>query len=172
MPLRQEYLLLPANGAFIAFTLAAAFILNVLPWGKILWVPDTLALVLVFWNVHQPRKVGIGIAFMFGLLMDVHDGSLLGEHALAYSILSYGALALHRRVPWFGPFGQMLHVLPLFLGARLIVLAVRLAVGGASVPGWGYFYPALTTTLLWPLADWLLLAPQRRAVERDEDRPI
>ena len=172
MQMRPEYLLLPANGAFIAFTLALAFILNVMPWGRVAWVPDMLALVLVFWNINQPRKVGIGIAFMFGLLMDIHDGSLLGEHGLAYSILSYGALSMHRRVQWFGVLGQMLHVLPLLVLTKLIVLLVRLAVGGGSMPGWGYFMPALTTTLLWPLADRLLLAPQRRAVERDEDRPI
>ena len=70
---RTEYLLLPANRAFIAFTLALGFALNVLPWGRVAWVPDFLALVLVFWNVHQPRKVGIGIAFLFGLLMDIHE---------------------------------------------------------------------------------------------------
>lgn len=171
MQMRPEYLLLPVNRAFIAFTMLVAFVLNVLPWGRLTWVPDFLALVLVFWNIHQPRKVGIGIAFLFGLLMDVHDGSLLGEHALAYSILSYGAISMHRRVPWFGPIGQMLHLLPLFLIARLVSMAVRLAVGG-NVPDWSYFEAALTSALLWPLADWMLLAPQRRAVERDEDRPI
>lgn len=171
MQMRPEYLLLPPNRAFIAFTMVTAFILNVLPWGRLAWVPDFLAVVLVFWNIQQPRKVGIGIAFLFGLLMDVHDASLLGEHALAYSILSYGALSLHRRVPWFGAGGQMLHLLPLFLVARLVILVVRMAVG-APAPGWAFFLPAFSSALLWPIADWLLLAPQRRAVERDENRPI
>ena len=126
---RTEYLLLPANRAFIAFTLALGFALNVLPWGRLAWVPDFLALVLVFWNVHQPRKVGIGIAFLFGLLMDIHEAALLGEHALFYSLLSYGAISLHRRVPWFGALGRMLHVLPLLLGAQCAALLVRAAVG-------------------------------------------
>lgn len=171
MQSRPEYLLLPANQAFIVFTIGAAFILNLLPWGRMMWVPDFLAVVLVFWNIHQPRRVGIGIAFLFGLLMDIHEGSLLGEHALAYSILSYGALSLHRRVPWFGVIGRMLHMVPLFLLARVVILLVRLAVGG-SVPGWEYFYPVAANALLWPIAEALLLAPQRRAVERDENRPI
>ncbi len=61
-------------------------------------MPDFVALVLLFWNVHQPRKVGMGIAFFLGLLMDVHNASLLGEHALAYTLLSYGAITIHRRV--------------------------------------------------------------------------
>ena len=171
MQSRPEYLLLPANRAFITFTLAAAFIMNLLPWGRTPWVPDFLALVLVFWNVHQPRKVGIGIAFLFGLLMDVHEASLLGEHALAYSLLSYGAISMHRRVPWFGALGKMIHVLPLFLMAQVVTVLVR-AVVGSGLPGWSVLLTSLTTTLLWPLADVLLLAPQKRAVERDENRPL
>jgi rod shape-determining protein MreD len=115
--------------------------------------------------------VGIGIAFLFGLLMDVHDAALLGEHALAYTLLSYGALSMHRRVPWFHLAGQMAHVLPLFLLTQLVLLIVRMAIGGAF-PGWTWFLQGFSCTLLWPLAHWLLLAPQRRAIDRDENRPI
>ena len=171
MQMRPEYLLLPASRAFIAFTILVAFVLNILPWGRTYGVPDFLAIVLVFWNIHQPRKVGIGIAFLVGLLMDVHASALLGERALAYSLLSYGAMSLHRRVPWFRLGGQMLHVLPLFLVAQLVVVAVRMAVGG-PFPGIGYFLQSLSSTLLWPLAEVLLLAPQRSAVDRDDNRPI
>lgn len=171
MQMRPEYLLLPASRAFIAFSILVAFVLNILPWGRMYGVPDFLAIVLVFWNIHQPRKVGIGIAFLVGLLMDVHASALLGERALAYSLLSYGAMAMHRRVPWFRLGGQMLHVLPLFLVAQLVVVAVRMAVGG-PFPGVGYFLQSLSSTLLWPLADVLLLVPQRRAVDRDDNRPI
>lgn len=166
-----EYLLLPVNRAFIAFSLVCAFILDMLPWGRIGWAPDFLALVLVFWNIHQPRKVGIGIAFLVGLLMDVHASALLGERALAYSLLSYGAMSLHRRVPWFRLGGQMMHVLPLFLLAQLITLLVRAAVG-SGLPAWPYLLSGITTALLWPIAEALLLAPQRRAIERDENRPL
>lgn len=171
MPMPPQYLLLPASRAFITFSLITAFVLDLLPWGRMPGVPDFMALALVFWNIHQPRMVGIGIAFLFGLLLDVHDASLLGQHALAYTLLSYGAMSLHRRVPWFEMPAQMLHVLPLFLLAQAVTLVVRLAVGG-EFPGWGWFLQAVATTLLWPLADLLLLAPQRRAVDRDENRPI
>ena len=171
MQMRPEYLLLPASRAFIAFSILVAFMLNILPWGRSYGVPDFLAIVLVFWNIHQPRKVGIGVAFLVGLLMDVHASALLGERALAYSLLSFGAMAMHRRVPWFRLGGQMLHVLPLFLVAQLVVVAVRMAVGG-PFPGLGYFLQSLSSTLLWPLADVLLLSPQRRAVDRDDNRPI
>ncbi len=126
---------------------------------------------LVFWNIHQPRLVGIGVAFLMGILMDVHASAVLGERALAYSLLSYGALALHRRLPWFRLGGQMLHVLPLFALAQIVVVLVRMSVG-APFPGLVYFLPCLSCTLLWPLADVLLLAPQRAAVDRDDNRPL
>ena len=171
MQISPEYLLLPANRPFILFTIVAAFLFNLLPWGHLAGVPDLLALVLVFWNIHQPRMVGIGIAFLAGLVMDVHDGALFGEHALAYTLLSYGAITIHRRVPWFPAGGQMLHVLALFLLMQCVVLLVRLAIGG-SFPGWPWFAQSLSCTLLWPLANAVLLAPQRRALDRDETRPI
>jgi rod shape-determining protein MreD len=169
--LAREHLLLPADNAFISLTIAIAFLLNVMPWGSARWVPDFLALVLFFWNVRQPRKVGMGVAFLFGLVMDVHQASLLGEHALGYSLLSYGAFALQRRLPWFDVGGQLLHVLPLFVAAQLATVLVRMALGGAF-PGWSMFVAPAISGLLWPVADLLLLAPQRRAVDRDQTRPI
>ena len=171
MPIRQEYLLLPANGAFIAFTLAAAFILNVLPWGKIAWVPDALALVLVFWNVHQSRRVGIGIAFLFGLAMDVHDAAVLGQHALAYTLLAFFATTIHRRLLWFTVPSQAVQILPLFFAAHLVSLVVRMIAGG-MFPGWDLLLAPVLEALLWPLVTWVLLAPQRRPPDPDENRPL
>ncbi len=167
----REYVLLPANRAFIAFSLALAFVLNLFPWGRLAFAPDFVALVLVFWNLRQPHLVGIGVAFAFGLLMDVHSAALLGEHALAYSLLSYGAISLHRRLPWFGVRGRILHLFPLFLLAQTCTLVIRMAVG-ADFPGWSYFLSSVSAAVLWPPAEWLLLAPQRRAIERDETRPL
>ncbi|MGB6055347.1 MAG: rod shape-determining protein MreD [Burkholderiaceae bacterium] len=168
---RPQYILLPASSLFIAASLVVAFALNLLPWGRWLSVPDFVALILVFWSIHQPRKVGIGVAFFMGLLMDVHDASLLGENALAYTLLSYFAIMIHRRVLWFPIGTQALHVLPLLLLAQLVQLLIRLMAGGAF-PGWLYFAESLLSTALWPLVTWLLLAPQRRAVNRDDTRPL
>jgi rod shape-determining protein MreD len=167
----KQYLLRPANPAFITASLMVAFILNLLPWGRLLAVPDFVALVLVFWNIHQPRRVGMGAAFLMGIFIDVHSASRLGESALAYTLLSYGAIMLHRRVVAFPLLFQALQVLPLFLIAQVVVLLVRLVIG-APFPGWPFFLESVTTALLWPLATWLLLAPQRRPLERDETRPI
>jgi rod shape-determining protein MreD len=168
---RPHYLLRPANPFFIWGSLIAAFLANLLPWGRMLLVPDLLALALVFWNVHQPRRVGIGAAFVFGLLMDVHDAALFGEHALAYTLISYGAITLHRRMTWFPVGAQALHVLPLLLVSQLASVAVRMWVGG-DWPGWLYFAESVVGAALWPVLSWILLAPQRRPTERDETRPL
>jgi rod shape-determining protein MreD len=93
-----HYILLPVNPLFIAASLVAGFLLNLMPWGQWIGIPDFVALILVFWSVHQPRKVGIGVAFFMGLLMDVHDAAVLGENALSYTLLSYFAIMIHRRV--------------------------------------------------------------------------
>lgn len=171
MSQHPHYILLPASPLFIAFSLLVAFLLNLLPWGQWVGIPDFVALTLVFWSIHQPRKVGIGIAFFMGLLMDVHDASLLGENALAYTLLSYFAIMIHRRVLWFPMGVQALHVFALMLLAQLVGLVVRLMVGG-PFPGWLIFAESLVAAILWPFVTWLLLAPQRRATDKDDTRPI
>ena len=171
MPRGSDQLLLPVNPFFIGFTLLIALAANLVPLGRQPAMPDFLAVVLVFWNVHQPRRVGVGVAFMFGLLMDVHEGALLGQHALAYTLLSYIAIAVHRRLLWFGVLEQALQVLPVFLAAHLVSMAVRLIAGG-MFPGWWMIAAPMFEGLLWPVAVWLLLAPQRRAPDPDQNRPL
>jgi rod shape-determining protein MreD len=168
-----HYILLPVSPAFIVASLIGAFFLNFLPWGGAIGIPDFVALVVVFWSIHQPRKIGIGAAFLMGLLMDVHSAIHLGENALVYTLLSYFAIAIHRRVLWFNPLVQSVHVFPLFLFAQTMQIVVRLFVSPeAKFPGWLYFSESLVTALLWPVATWLLLAPQRRAIDKDHTRPI
>jgi rod shape-determining protein MreD len=168
---RGDPLLLPANPLFIALTLLAALGVQLLPLGRQPAMPDLLALVLVFWNVHQPRRVGVGVAFLFGLLVDVDEGAILGQHALAYTLLSYFAIAIHRRLLWFGVAEQALQIAPLFFAAHLVSLAVRMIAGG-MFPGWWILAAPVLEALLWPLATALLLAPQRRAPDPDQNRPL
>jgi rod shape-determining protein MreD len=168
---RPHYILLPVSPLFIAFSLVCAFMLNLLPWGRWVGAPDFVALVLVFWGIHQPRKVGIGIAFCMGLLMDVHDATLLGENALAYTLLSYLAIMIHRRVLWFPLVTQAMHVFPLLLMTQAIQVMVRFFVTG-RFPGALVFIESVIAVALWPVITWLLLAPQRRAVDKDHTRPI
>lgn len=171
MPRGADQLLLPVNPLFIAFTLIVGLAFDMVPVGRMAAMPDLLAVVLVFWGIHQPRRVGVGWAFAFGLFVDVHHGALLGQHALAYSVLSFGAIALHRRLPWFSLGAQAVQVLPLFAVAHAVSLVVRMLVGGMW-PGWTLALAPLIEAALWPIASWLLLAPQRRAPDRDAHRPL
>jgi rod shape-determining protein MreD len=166
-----HYILLPPNPLFIFISLIAAFLLNLLPSGQIPGIPDFVALVLVFWSIHEPRKIGISIAFLMGLLMDIHEATLLGENALAYTLLSYFAIMIHRRVLWFPVGRQALHILPLLLLTQVVQLVVRLIVSN-KLPQWYFFGESFVSALLWPVVTWLLMAPQRRAVNRDDNRPI
>jgi rod shape-determining protein MreD len=171
MPRGSNQLLLPVNPFFIAFTLLLALGFNMLPLGRQPAMPDFVALALVFWNVHQPRRVGVGLAFVFGLLMDVHQGALLGQHALAYTLLSFVSITIHRRLLWFGVIEQALQILPVFVASHAVALAVRMLAGG-MFPGWWIFLAPVFEALLWPLATMLLLAPQRRAPDPDQNRPL
>lgn len=171
LPRASDQLLLPVNPLFIAFSLLAALGLSMLPLGRHPAQPDLLALVLVFWSVHQPLRVGIGAAFFFGLCMDVHQTALLGQHALAYTASSYFAITIHRRLLWFSVPSQAVQVLPLFVAAHAIELAIRLLSGGAF-PGWLIVLSPLIEAVLWPVVSIMLLAPQRRAPDPDENRPL
>jgi rod shape-determining protein MreD len=168
---RGNELLLPANPVFVWGTLLAALMCNLIPSGRWAGVPDVLAVVLVFWNVHQPRRVGVGAAFVFGLFMDVHQGALLGQHALAYTLLSFLAITVHRRLLWFTVASQAVQIVPLFVVAHAVSLIVRM-VAGAGFPGWSLLVAPLLESLMWPVAAFLLLAPQRRAPDRDKNRPL
>ncbi len=172
---RGHQLLLPANPFFILGSLLAALGLNMLQnmglFGRAAWSPDFLALALVFWSVHQPQRVGIGVAFAFGILIDVHQGALLGQHALAYTALSYLAIAIHRRLLWFSVPSQAFQVLPLFAASHIIELIVRMTAGGAF-PGLLMLLAPVLESVLWPLVSVLLLAPQRRSPEPDAHRPL
>jgi rod shape-determining protein MreD len=168
---RGDQLLLPVNPLFMWFSLLLAFMINLLPMGRAPAIPDFLAVAVVFWNVHQPRRVGVGVAFVFGLFMDIHEGALLGQHALAYSLLSYFAITVHRRLLWFTVGSQAVQILPLFVAAHMVSLLVRLS-AGAPFPGWGILVAPVLEAALWPVAHALLLAPQRRPPDRDKNRPL
>jgi rod shape-determining protein MreD len=164
-------LLLPANPLFIWFTLIVALMFNMLPVGRLAWMPDLLAVTLVFWSVHQPLRIGVVAAFVFGLAVDVHQTSLLGQHALAYTTLSFFAITIHRRLLWFTVPSQAVQVLPLFVAAHAIELAIRMLAGGAF-PGLTVLLAPVIEAALWPVVSVLLLMPQRRAPDPDENRPL
>ncbi len=167
----HQQLLLPVNPVFMWGSLMAALLLDMLPLGRAVWTPDFLALAIVFWGVHQPARLGMVAAFAFGLLMDVHQSAMLGQHALSYTTLGFFAITIHRRLLWYPVLSQALQLLPLFALSHLIELAIRM-IGGGMFPGWNLLIAPAIEAALWPLASLLLLAPQRRTPEPDANRPL
>ena len=161
-------ILLPVRGSFIVATFVAALLINLLPWSGELMVikPDFVALVVLYWCIQQPRKVGFTSAWLLGLVMDVAEGSLFGQHALAYSVLAFGGIVLHRRVLMFSMRNQVLHVIVLLLLNDVMVLAIRM-LAGASFPGLQYFIGSLTGAALWPALSFLFKLPQRPPPDPD-----
>jgi rod shape-determining protein MreD len=144
----QEFIL-PASTTFIVLSLFVALMLNWLPWQG-LWLairPDFAALVLLYWCTHKPHRIGIGIAWIVGILADVADSSVFGQHALAYSVLAFGGILLHRRIQMFDVREQPLQVLPLFLLSYAVFAAVHWMMRGSFT--WEYFLGCLTSALLW-----------------------
>jgi rod shape-determining protein MreD len=168
-PARPEEILRPAGPWFVLLTLALAFVANLLPFAGVAEVlkPDFLALLLLYWCIQAPRYVSVGAAWFLGLLMDVGDATLFGQHALAYAVLAYGAEYFRRRVLRF-PLWQQAAQVGVLLGlCAAIVLLIRV-VGGAPVPRWTYVVPPLSGALLWPVISVLLQWPQRPAASASE----
>jgi rod shape-determining protein MreD len=150
-------------------SLVAAYLFSVLPWSGnwLLSRPDLVLLVLIFWTLHEPRAVGQGIAFAVGLLMDVSDSMLLGQHAFAYVVAVYGAQVLRVRIVSFHLPEQSLHVLGLALLASSVMLLLNILLG-ADFPGFAYFISPVVTALAWAPVNWILYSA---AVRRRREAP-
>lgn len=173
MPLLEsgQKILLPVRTRFIVLSLLVALIFNLVPWPNPRALPDLLALVIAFWSIHQPRRVSLLVAWLLGLLMDTANGTLIGQYALGYAVLAFLGNGLSRRVLGFPLLAQALHVLPMLLAAQLCMLGVGLVAGGTS-PGMTFFVGSFISAALWPLASFILLAPQRQPANVDETTPI
>ncbi len=143
-------------------SLAAALVLASLPWPRSLapWAPLWVPLVLFFWILVLPERVGIVTAWATGLLDDVVHLTPLGEHAAILAVLAY-VVERWRLEIRLAPLGQQMAVFFLLFTAERL-----LEVWLTAVPLWspGVFLPPLVTALLWPLAQNLLLrlAPRGR----------
>jgi rod shape-determining protein MreD len=161
-PARPEEILLPAQPWFVLLTLLLGLLANVVPLSGVALAlkPDFLALVLLYWCIREPRLISVGIAWCLGLVMDVADATVFGQHALAYAVLAYGAEYFRRRVLRFPLWQQAAQVAMLLLFCTGLVLLVRV-VGGAPMPRWTYIAGPLIGALLWPVVTVLLQSPQR-----------
>ncbi|MCB6184104.1 rod shape-determining protein MreD [Leeia sp. TBRC 13508] len=164
----HQTLLLPVKPWFVWFSLLCGLSINLLPWRNngLMLQPDFVAVLLLYWHLYEPERISIGWGFTFGLLMDIADTSLFGQHALAYVVMLYLSSLLARRMRLFGFWNQAIHVLPLLLSSNLIMSGVRLLADG-RLPTPSYFSAPLIGAVMWPFFVHLLQWPQRRARESE-----
>jgi len=154
----------PVSNIFILFSVLVALFLNGLPWQGVGLTlrPDFVALVVLYWCTHKPLRVGIGMSWAVGILADVSDASLFGQHALAYTVLAFGGVVLHRRLMMFDLRQQTIQVFGIFAMTYAVYALVNWQIKGYVV--WSYFLGCLTSTLLWmPLSIMFLALGQKRA---------
>jgi rod shape-determining protein MreD len=157
----------PVSTLFIVLSVLAALFLNGLPWqgAWLMLRPDFVALVMLYWCTHKPLRVGIGITWAVGMLADVADASLFGQHALAYTLLAFGGVVLHRRLRMFDLRQQTTQVLGIFALTYAVYALVHWQVNGYVV--WPYFLGCLTSTLLWAPLSILFQSMRQMRVDRE-----
>jgi rod shape-determining protein MreD len=165
-PISREPVRPPAPARLLIGSILVAFLLNLLPWsGWALRVhPDFVLLILLYWTVHESRSIGQGWGFVLGLVMDVADSVLLGQHALVYVVAIFLTQMLRLRVLQLKAFEQALHIGAILFGAQAIGIFLNLSLG-REFPGLVMVVAPVLGALLWPLLGFIVTRPrlQRKA---------
>ena len=151
------------GGLIILLSFVLALLLTVLPlpeWIRI-YRPQWYTLVLIYWTLAAPQRVGVGVGWLTGIIVDVSTGTLLGQHALALSLIAFITQKMHQRVRLFPLWQQSLTVLVLLLIEKLLQLWVMGAVG-LPAPPLLFWAPPVVGMLLWPWVFIILRDLRRR----------
>ncbi len=143
------------GGWVIIASLILAFMLTAMPlpeWA-VNWRPAWVAMVLIYWCMALPDRVGIGIGWLLGLLLDVQQGTVLGQHALGLAVIAYITLKSHQRLRVYPLVQQAILVCCYVLLFQFLVLWIK-GMMGLPPQHWTFWMPALTSMLLWP---WLFI---------------
>ncbi len=141
--------------AVIAATFMLALMLSALPlpeWA-VNWRPAWTAMVLIYWCMALPGRVGILTGWSLGLLIDVLSGGLLGQHALGLALIAFLTISTHRRVRVFPLLQQALIVGLMLACYQFLNLMIDYSVGAVS-QGPGIGLSVISSMLLWP---WLFI---------------
>tara|TARA_B100000953_G_scaffold204515_1_gene168679 strand:- start:1486 stop:1962 length:477 start_codon:yes stop_codon:yes gene_type:complete len=143
------------SNLIIAMTFVVGFILSALPLPETIidWRPCWLAMLLIYWCMALPERVGILSAWLLGLLFDVQQSFILGQHALGFIFLAYVIIKNHKRMRVYPLLQQSLVVCLYLLIFQAIMLLVML-LSGTITYTWLYWVPAFTSMLIWP---WLFI---------------
>lgn len=144
-----------ANSILFWGSLVLCYVLQLMPLPLALLPlkPFWLALTLVYWALETPERIGLGLAFLLGLVGDALTGDLLGEQALRLCILCFILLRFRSRLRFFPMWQQALAVFTLLLNDRIVLLMVRASAGEPPPPA-DFWLAPLTGMLAWP---WLFL---------------
>ncbi len=166
-PASHDSMRLPAPLRLVVGAFTIAFLLNLMPWsGVMLQVcPDFVLLILLYWALHQPRSVGQGLGFLLGLLMDVADSALLGQHALMYVVAIFLGQLLRVRVLQLSLPAQALHIGAILLLTQLIGVSLNLLLG-RELPGAWMIVAPIVSAILWPVISLVLVLPRFRRSNR------
>lgn len=136
------------------FVLSAlcALILEIIPlplWA-LHWRPEFLLIVMIYWALAMPYRIGLGVVWLLGLVADIVHSNLLGERALLISLIVFLVIKLHARIQLFPLGQQMLLVFSWVLLFQSIQFLIFYMIGH-SLPGYSYWLASLTSALCWPL---------------------
>lgn len=148
---------LHAQGWLFFGSLLIAFLLQMMPLPQLLLPlkPYWVGLVLIYWAIEMPERVGLGFAFLFGLAGDVLTGELLGEQALRLVVLAFIVLRFRARLRFFPMWQQALAVLALLLNDRVVTLMIR-GFSGEMMPSPVFWAAPVVGMLMWPFVFLLL----------------
>lgn len=146
-----------SGGWVIVMSVLVALLLSIIPmpfwaqWGR----PEWLAMVLVYWVIALPERIGVGIAWCSGLALDIIEGSPLGQNAFAISLVAYVSLVLYQRMRMYTPW-QQAAVIFVLIGVYQLVSHWVQTITGVLSPNLLFLLPALVSALLWPWLSVLL----------------
>jgi rod shape-determining protein MreD len=150
------------GGLVVLITFIVALLLTIIPLPE--WLryarPDWAGLVLIYWCLAVPDRVGVTTGWLTGLLVDLLTGTLLGQHALSLTVVAWLTLKFHQRVRLFPVWQQALTVLVLLIVHQLLALWVNRIIGLPGAP-WYVWMPAVSGMLIWPLIFPLLRGLRR-----------
>lgn len=149
---------------FIFLSLVTGLILIILPLPEAVqfYRPHWVALVLIYWSMALPERVGLWIAFISGIVVDVSQGTLLGQHALALVIIISINLNLYQRIRVMSLVQQALYVFGLLIIAQAVIIWVE-GVMGRQIPIVTYFGAPFVGMLIWPWVYVILRDIRRKA---------
>ncbi|MCP1771232.1 rod shape-determining protein MreD [Neisseria perflava] len=156
----DSFQIMPWHVIIGSFVVAMLLDFMPFPFDVFFWLPELTALTLLYWSMHCPQRVGLGVAFIVGLLADVGTAASLGLHALSYTVMVFFILNRHRQIMLYGHVMQIFVILAALLCNQAVLVVARLFLNHQIIT-WQSFIAPFVGALIWPLLSQLLLVITR-----------